>query len=170
LADSFSLDVDKWIDAFEDGAEETVRTTVIKLWSAVIKATPVDDGRARAGWFASGRNESARLPGGVDKSKDGAVTALNAAGVVQKLQDWSVFTLTNNLPYIEVIEYGRYPDPVKLGTRVNQTGSRQNPIKPIYEKMSKSGYSKQAPSGMVRVNIKRFNRLLELEARRRLPK
>lgn len=45
--------------------------------------------------------------------------------------DWNEFTLTNNLPYAERLEYG---------------------------------WSNQAPQGMVRVNVARFNTLLEEEA------
>ena len=64
------------------------------------------------------------------------------------IKDWSTFTATNNMPQSEVIEFGGYNDgPKTVG-----------------------GYSKQAPQGVLRVNIMRFNKLLDDEAKRVLPK
>tara|TARA_R110000744_G_scaffold14616_4_gene41440 strand:- start:127 stop:630 length:504 start_codon:yes stop_codon:yes gene_type:complete len=166
---SFTLDVKKFADSFIDGAEEAVRSTTIKLFSAIIQATPVDEGRARGNWFTTGETPSARVDENIiDKS--GKKAENQAKSTITKLTNWDVFTLTNNLPYITTLENGGYPDPVKNGTRINATGTRKNPITPIYEKRSKSGYSKQSPNGMVRVNIMRFNRLLTIEARKNLPK
>ena len=54
------------------------------------------------------------------------------------------FTLSNNLPYAWKLEYGGYP-----GDGPNTVG----------------GYSKQAPSGCVRVNVARFDAILEEMAR-----
>lgn len=143
----FALDVAKFAESFEDGVETAIRGTTIKLFSAIIKSTPVDEGRARGNWFTTGqqpstkRNDSAR-------DKDGNGASSNAERVVMSIKDYSTFTLTNNLPYIEKLEFGGYGDGSKT------TG----------------GYSKQAPAGMVRVNISRFNKLLTEEARKNLPK
>ena len=159
----FTLDVAKFAAQFEDGAEQAIRGTTIKLWSGVIAGTPVDGGRTRGNWFATGAAPSSRINySAKDLSNDGEATAKRAEKVVLGLKDWSTFTLTNNYPSAVTLEYGGYPDPVKKGTYNKRTKT--------YEKRSKSGYSKQAPNGMVRVNIARFNRLLELEARKRLPK
>jgi len=68
----------------------------------IIKMTPVDTGRARGNWFATigeastntseTRNESDAITGAI-------VTAQKASG--------KVFFLSNNLPYIRGLEYGR---------------------------------------------------------------
>ena len=144
----FADSIDAFTLNFDKASEETVRATAIKTWGAIIKDTPVDEGRARANWFATGAKPSVRKTDSEDLSKDGANTALNAAVVVDKLKDWSVFTLTNNLPYIEKLEFGGY------GDGPNTAG----------------GYSRQAPEGMVRVNIARSSRLLEEEAKKRFKK
>lgn len=144
----FALDIKKFAESFDEGAEVAVKGVAISLWSAIIKTTPVDEGRARANWFSTGQMPSTKLTQQEDTSKDGNDTASNAAVAVDKLKDWSVITLTNNLPYINVLEFGGYNDGPKT------TG----------------GYSKQAPQGMVRANIKRFNVLLEAEAKKALPK
>ena len=52
--------------------------------------------------------------------------------------------MANNLPYAHVIEYGGYP-----GDGPNTVG----------------GFSKQAPAGVVRVNVARFEAILEEQAR-----
>jgi len=144
--DSFSLDVKKFADGFIDGAEAATRGASIKLFSAIIKATPVDEGRARGNWFATGQQPSNKKTTKIDLTGDGAIN--DASGVIVGIKDWSRFTLTNNLPYIEKLEFGGYND------GPNTTG----------------GYSKQAPQGMVRVNINRFNKLLNEEAKKALPK
>lgn len=146
MASSFTLDVKKFADQFEGGAEQAIRGTAIKLWSAVIKSSPVDEGRFRGNWFASGASPATKTTTNTDKTGDKAISA--ASQNVHSQKDWSAFTLTNNLPYSEVIEFGGYPD------GPNTTG----------------GFSKQAPAGVLRVNVLRFNQLLEAEARKTLPK
>lgn len=143
---SFTLDVQKFADGFIDGAEDAVRGTTIKLFSAIVDSSPVDEGRFRANWFATGQQPSTKVTFNTDKSGSNTKDAIDSK--IEGLNDWSVFTLTNNLPYAEKIEYGGYNDGPKT------TG----------------GYSKQAPSGVVRTNIKRFNLLLEAEAKKDLPK
>lgn len=143
---NFALDIKKFADSFEDGAEAAIRGTTIKLWSAIIHMTPVDEGRAIGSWFATGQQPSTKVNGPIDK--DGKATAKRAEQVVMGLKDYSTFTLTNNLPYIEKLEFGGYGDgPLTTG-----------------------GYSNKAPAGMLRVSINRFNKLLEAEAKKALPK
>jgi hypothetical protein len=148
MADSFSLDVKKFSESFIEGAEHAVRGSAIKLFGEVIRSTPVDEGRARANWFATGQQPSVKLTNQEDLSRNGDDTAFAVATAVDKLKDWSVITLTNNLPYINKLEFGGYGDGPK----------------------TTNGYSKQAPAGMVRVNISRYNFILEQEAKKVLPK
>lgn len=142
----FTDSINDFILSFEQGTEKTMRAVAGKTWAAIIQSTPVDQGRARANWFATGQKPSSKITDKEDKS--GSSTTAGAVSVVSSLKDWSVFTLTNNLPYINHLEFGLYgngPDTV-------------------------GGYSKQAPQGMVRINIARTQKLLEQEARKNLPK
>jgi hypothetical protein len=152
--DSFTLD-------FAEASEETVRVVTAQTWGAIIEGWPVDEGRSRANWFATGQAPSEAITEAVDKSDNGTKTANKAEKKVFSIKRWDSFFLTNNMPYSPVIEYGGYPDPVKLGTRLKD-GS--------YEKRSKSGYSKQAPNGSVRLNMNKSGRLMEAEARKRFKK
>jgi hypothetical protein len=54
---------------------------------------------------------------------------------------------TNSTPYINKLEYGGFPSPVEKGSwdKINKS----------YVKLSANGFSKQAPNGFVRVNLKR---------------
>lgn len=122
--------------------EKTIKGTSIKLFSAVIKSSPVDTGRFRANWTASGVQPSTVTTDMTDKSGSSATGAMT--NYINSANGQMVFTLANNLPYAHVIEYGGYP-----GDGPNTVG----------------GYSKQAPSGCVRINVSRFNEILEKEAR-----
>jgi hypothetical protein len=137
----FSLDVSAFCEKAKKNPETVMRAVSIKLFSAIIKGSPVDTGRFRMNWQASGSSPASGTIPGTDVSGDKASS--DAANFVTATSDWQELTLTNNLPYAEVLEFGGYP------------GDGPNTI---------GGYSKQAPAGMVRVNITRFNTLLNEEA------
>ena len=121
--------------------DKTVRGTAIKLFSAVIKSSPVDSGRFRANWTANGPTPASGVSGMTDASGDATIATMTQ--FVAKAP-FDQFTLSNNLPYAWKLEYGGYP-----GDGPNTVG----------------GYSKQAPSGCVRVNVARFDAILEEMAR-----
>jgi len=137
----FSLDVSAFCEKAKKNPETVMRAVSIKLFSAIIKGSPVDTGRFRMNWQAAGASPASGAIPGTDVSGDKASS--DAANFVTATSDWQELTLTNNLPYAEVLEFGGYP------------GDGPNTI---------GGYSKQAPAGMVRVNITRFNTLLNEEA------
>ena len=122
--------------------ERTVKGTAIKLFSAVIKSSPVDTGRFRANWTAAGVQPSTVTTDMTDKSGSAATGAM--VNYINSAKGQTVFTMANNLPYAHVIEYGGYP-----GDGPNTVG----------------GFSKQAPQGVVRVNVARFDAILEEQAR-----
>lgn len=138
---SFALDVSRFVEKAKKNPETVMRQVSLKLFSAIIKVSPVDTGRFRMNWQASGSAPASGTTVATDQSGGKAISAV--AEYVLKAPDWSEFTMANNLPYASVIEYGGYP-----GDGPNTVG----------------GFSKQAPQGVVRVNITRFNALLEQEA------
>ncbi len=139
---SFSVDVSKWVDKATEAPETIVRGTAIKLFSAIIESSPVDEGTFRANWFVSGATPSAKVTNSA--ISEGATLARTERDI-QALVNWDAITFTNNLPYARVIEYGGFK------------GSGPNTV---------GGYSRQAPSGVVRVNAMRFNDLIRDEARK----
>lgn len=127
----FTLDIKNFVEKAKKNPETVARQVSFKLFSAVIKASPVDTGRFRMNWQTAGAVAPSGVIDGTDKG--GAAAIGDAASYIFAASDWNEFTLTNNLPYAERLEYG---------------------------------WSNQAPSGVVRVNVARFNSLLEEEARK----
>ena len=126
---SFALDVSKFVEKAKKNPEKVMRQVSIKLFSAIIKASPVDTGRFRMNWMASGGTSASGITDATDKS--GNTATGNATSFILKAADWREFTLTNNLPYAQRLEYG---------------------------------WSQQAPQGFVRVNVSRFQQLINEEA------
>lgn len=125
----FALDVRNFVEKTKRNNETVMRAVSLKLFSAIIKASPVDTGRFRMNWQASGPSPATGIVAGVDASGSKAVT--EAAAYINGSSGWMEFTLANNLPYAQRLEYG---------------------------------WSKQAPTGMVRVNVLRFQQLIDEEA------
>lgn len=125
----FTLDIQAFVSKAKKNPETVMRSVSLKLFSAIIKASPVDTGRFRGNWQTTGVTPATGLIAGVDPTGNKAVNS--AATFITNAPGWDTFTLTNNLPYAERLEYG---------------------------------WSKQAPVGMVRVNIARFQQLINEEA------
>lgn len=125
----FTLDIQAFVAKAKKNPETVMRQVSLKLFSAIIKASPVDTGRFRGNWQTTGVTPATGLIAGVDPTGNKAVNS--AATFITNAPGWDTFTLTNNLPYAERLEYG---------------------------------WSKQAPVGMVRVNIARFQQLINEEA------
>ena len=110
----------------------------------IMGATPADTGRARNNWFltvGSPSSSTTTVAGG------GQEITLPKNVLGKKLY------FTNNLPYIETLEYGGYPDPVKKGSYIKRSNS--------FEKLSQGGFSKQidpanTPKGWVRAELIRM--------------
>ena len=126
---SFTLDVKAFCEKAKKNPETVMRSVSLKLFSAIIKASPVDTGRFRGNWQTTGVTPATGLIAGVDPTGNKAVNS--AATFITNAPGWDTFTLTNNLPYAERLEYG---------------------------------WSKQAPTGIVRVNVIRFQQLINEEA------
>ncbi|SEP80143.1 Bacteriophage HK97-gp10, putative tail-component [Treponema bryantii] len=126
---SWSMDLKKYAKAKEVEIKEVRKSYAFALYSSIVRKTPVDTGRARGNWQvtvgspASGKVEEKR------KSPKPKSQMPDPQG------DESIF-ITNNLEYIEKLEYGGYPNPPKNGSG-----------------KTVGGYSKQAPNGMIGVTL-----------------
>lgn len=125
-----ALAFDRQIEAFAKKAnisiDRAIRGTSIKLFSAIILASPVDTGRFRANWQASNERPASGEVNGFADPVNKVSTYINGSPFANE------FTLANNLPYAYKLEFG---------------------------------YSNQAPQGMVRINVARFQRILDEQAR-----
>ena len=159
MRSNFGNDVKDFTLQFDKATEETMREVTEVTFSEIVRSTPVDEGRLRGNWQISDHVLPSRILTQEDKSGSNAINKIKK--FTKNSKNFSIFTLTNKLPYANVVEFGGYPDPVKQGTKLAD-GS--------FEKRSKSGYSKLAPNGMVRINMNKTRRLLEVIAKKRLPK
>jgi len=139
-------------DRLDDAIDDTVKELNNKLAAIYIKglrfivaSTPVhfkDGGRLKNNWFLTVSQPSSN-------TRSGNVTgsaSFNEIGTMPDIVIGKQIYFTNNLPYANTVEYGGYPNPPTTGT---WTGNS-------YQKLSAGGYSRQAPNGMVRVNIKKM--------------
>jgi len=103
---SFESDIKKIRKRYMRDLTDATEATLFYLTEQVIKGTPVDTGRAKANWQAtinrpangtvtsndtSGRDSSGKT------GKDAQVVITNAVG--------KVYHLTNNVPYIGILEF-----------------------------------------------------------------
>lgn len=121
---------------------EVRRAYAFALYASIVRMTPWDTGRARGNWNVSVGKPDDRVSDTKRKTPAGRSAMPEPEG------DESIF-ITNNLPYIETLEYGGYPKTVKRGTYVKGTGGKKG----HYEVRSKGGFSKKAPQGMVGVTL-----------------
>lgn len=114
--------------------EDIAFRAITEVSTDVIKATPVDTGQTRNNW-QSGLD---RIPAGQLLGKDKSGNQAEAR-VMRDSADavGRVFYLVNNLPWIRKLEYGFYPDGPK----------------------TVDGFSKQAPQGMVRLAVQRWDQI-----------
>lgn len=126
---SFGEDLAKFAEKIDVAIAEVTKIVAIKIHDGVVKRTPVDTGRARAGWALSvGSPSTYRPPPSTVKStgqpgtgapRDPQFSALPAADVAGIDGTARVF-IVNNVEYIQFLE---------------------------------EGHSKQAPAGMARLTV-----------------
>ena len=100
---SFASDMAKFAENAGKSLEATGQGIALSLFTAIIKDTPVDTGRARGNWQAT-IGTPAR--GVIDRSGDaGAIAEVTSES--KNFESGTVFYLTNSLPYIYGLEYGK---------------------------------------------------------------
>lgn len=102
----FSKRMQKRADKLPGGVNRAKRRVALAVDQALVLATPVDTGRARANWFASldtplDADETFRPK---DTSGQGALN--QGAGVIGRVKPGQVIFFTNNLPYIVPLNQG----------------------------------------------------------------
>jgi hypothetical protein len=141
----FEADLQAFCKATDARLELVVKKIVFELLKKIILRTPVDTGRAAGSWATSkGEAGSEMLPEGKFGSAETA--ASKAASNLDNISfdpPGGVFWIYNNLPYIEVLEFGLYA-----------SGGMNAPWGKAYSTgKTVAGFSIQAPAGMVRISI-----------------
>lgn len=143
------------------------RKLLLGALSGVVERTPVDTGRARGNWQVTQDSPSTSVIESFDRS--GSQSQAVATAAIGRLSPFARAFISNNLPYIGVLEYGGYPPPsegpkrtrafkfvTKDGKRrkVNltaKTRARESAL--AGPKVTAQGFSIQAPNGMVRITF-----------------
>lgn len=123
------MDLNKYVKKTKTQISEVRTSYAYALYSSIVRKTPVDTGRARANWNISAGRPDTSVTENTRTTPKPKTAMPNPEG------DESIF-ISNNLPYIETLEYGGYPK--------NPKGGNGKTI---------NGYSKQAPEGMVGVTL-----------------
>jgi len=139
---TFSLDIRKFAEKAKANTDDVIAGTCLDLSRRIILRTPVDSGQARWNWQASLGSPESGILSGDDKSGSNAI---NKVASVTVNASGNIFYLTNNMPYINKLEFGGYPSPSPSGK-------------------TSGGYSTQSPEGMVRVTIREFNQIVDKQA------
>lgn len=146
LSMTMNSSIKSMTDDFVRDANIRLKSAVTETFGDIIEQTPIGinetAGKTRGSWFLS-RRKTERI-GRKNKSK--------GRGYIKKALPRKIFGkrffLYNNSPHINTLEFGGYVKNPKRGT-YNKSTRR-------YEIRSKDGFSKQAPAGMVRKNVRRF--------------
>lgn len=139
-------DVKKAIAKTKEQANIDIGSVYFAGLSAIIKATPVDEGRARNNWFLTVSNPSGLV--GRPKDLSGSGSDASLMSMPKNVLNKKIY-FTNNLPYIGVLEYGGYPSPSK-GDKT--TSGYSNQLRPF-----------KSPKGWVRATlISMSNKIREL--------
>ncbi len=125
----FSKQVNVYVKDLEIDWNRAIRYIALELFDMIIKQTPVDKGILRASWIL-GVNRIPRSP-----SAGSGDSKTTAQGKLSSFEVGDPIWIVNHMPYAKVIEYGEFPG--------------QGP------KTTASGYSTQAPRGIVRISVQR---------------
>lgn len=100
---NFADSLDGYVKRTKLAVDDAVVAINSELTSNVIMKTPVKSGRARANWTATIGDEAS---GTTDKVDKGGQTTIAKGMGIAKNSSGKVFYLTNNLAYINRLEYG----------------------------------------------------------------
>lgn len=103
-AQTFGLDIAKFVEKAKAAPEQVVRKVGLDLTASVVRKSPVDTGRFRANWNIAFGHIDVLTTTGTDKSGGGTVERARVL-----LNGWQVdqdIYLTNSLPYAIPLEYG----------------------------------------------------------------
>lgn len=97
-------DFDDTIDVVFEKVEDITKLTLMELFKRVIEKTPVQTGRAKGNWQAT-IDKASNVKLDVE-DKSGKVTIDKVAETTDKFELGHKIFLSNNLSYVQKLEYG----------------------------------------------------------------
>lgn len=137
-------DFDDAADWLQDEVDYDVEELAMNCLGEFVRLSPVDEGRFRNNWIVTVDKETNRIRDEVasDPVKLGRAVIKRA---IKSGNPLDYIMIQNNLSYADVIDSGLYPNPPKKGSYIKGEG---------WVKLSKGGFSKQAPMGVTTPGIK----------------
>jgi hypothetical protein len=160
----------RWAAKMKDFPREAVNLFASEVFSRVVERTPVDTGAARQNWLVTLNQEDTSYD--LDKKKGGRVMSEGQKVIMSAKGDDSTL-IQNNIPYINMLEFGGYgaangqgeslkgkPSPLK-GRPSPLKGKKRVVKEKKPSKITADGFSLQAPQGMVGVTLAQADQLFE---------
>lgn len=138
----FAADLQKLVNKTKLKTETVVRKVALELQNSIVLLSPVDTGQFRANWQCGIGELNSATTTGTDKTGGEAFSRTQAA--LDRWEPGQTIWLTNSLPQAKVLEYGLYGKPPGSANGLKTVG----------------GFSKQAPSGMVRLTVQNYGAFL----------
>jgi len=104
---TFTADLTKYANKTKSEIGTAKRAIVFNVFKQVIQKTPVKTGRAKGNWFVSAGTPSTQVTNKEDKTTKGGVGPRAQKELEGISINLGLDFLTNNLPYIEGLEFGR---------------------------------------------------------------
>lgn len=130
--------INEWVEHTETVMDDILQTIVFKVGESVVRLSPVDSGRFRGNWQLS--IDSTANSSLVRYDKDGQSTINEIASRANSFTAGQVAYIQNHVLYGNDLEYGLYNGPTS--------------------KVTDEGFSRQAPSGMVRITEMQFDSIV----------
>ena len=157
--DELGKELNEILDEFKDiSLEETnkaIRKSVISVWGQIIDLTPVDEGRARSNWFMGPAIRSTTKDSTSDKGRSYVVARSRNINFLEQ-----TMYLYNNLPYINMLEYGGYSTERKSNGKGKKVSTKSGKSVLKNPPVTSTGYSSKAPKGMVRLSLLDWNKTI----------
>jgi hypothetical protein len=158
---TFKADIEKFIANVEKRAKTVVSGAATNLAADIIRKTPVDQptgpngetpvwydsasvGEARGGWRASINTPDFSATGALDEDGGSTIQQVSRGFYQYNVKRDHSLYLSNGVEYIGILENGGYSDFI------------QNPIK-----STESGFSYQAPQGMMKIHTNNWSRYIK---------
>jgi hypothetical protein len=106
----FKTDLKKFSERVKLDYDQVVRKVTLDLFGRIVTLTPVDTGRARAGWGVSRgtipSDVPPAIPAGAGQSEQQATQAAFANVRMESANPFTSLFIFNNVEYIEALENG----------------------------------------------------------------
>lgn len=104
---TFRRSINDWIDGVTEGVENIVALTVTKAADDVVKLSPVDTGRFKGNWQATGNSPAAQSLNNYDQSGGETRNSLRRQiYALSRDKSTKVIYLSNRLDYAQGLEFG----------------------------------------------------------------